>query len=606
MNLNAIEKEGVKPLQPWFERIDKIKDTKSLTTYLVDLGRHNNGAFFGWDIAADSEDPERRVFYVGPGGVTLPDRSYYLTNDMEMLAHRAVERDTIERLLVLAGFDKVQARKDALNAMAFETRTAEVKLPKEDTRGMKGSRIMREDLKKKVPLIHWDAWFEGMGVSDVGMPGGPQLVMREDSYFDKLPSLLTNPNPNLAKLNSLVATEKEFESAGLEYTPTPEDSLDSTFDEADAEVLRSYLRYMIVSDYAPYLNPDTFAEKGLKPLYADLYGVKERPPRWQKCYHATSSAMGGHISKLYVDKFFSEDNRKAAQNMLEEIRGVFKEDLEEVHWMDAETKKAAEHKLKEMVFEVGYPTEWPKWCKIGELHDDKYLENYEKTEKCKFDRHMEKLREPVKRREWNYATSTDVNAYYSQKVNGLFIPAAVLDPPFFSSKYESYRNYGSIGSVLGHEMTHGFDDEGRKFDSTGRRHEWWNKETVLAFKDKAKCIKDQFGGYTLHGKPVSGKLTLGEDIADAGGLKMAYRAWLKAGPNGQRPEDEKRLFFLSFAQTWCGIERKEAQDALLFDAHAPRKLRVLGALSDNKDFAEAWGCPAGSVMNRGQERCRLW
>ena len=369
--------------------------------------------------------------------------------------------------------------------------------------------------------------------------------------------------------------------AGLDYVPGHSHA-DGKFDEADAEVIKSYLRYTIVSSYATYLPPADFAEV-MVPLFTDLYGIKQRPVRWKKCYHSTSSVMAGHVSQLYVDKYFPHENRAAALRMLGEIREQFKTDLMRVPWMDDATRPKAIEKLDEMVFEVGYPSEWPEWCALEGLREDAFLANYQKTEACRVDKHRKKLYEKVKRREWQYAGSTDVNAYYSQKVNGLFIPAAVLEKPFFSPEYDAARNYGSIGAVLGHEMTHGFDDQGRKFDKTGRRVEWWDEHTVDGFKSKAQCISDQYGGYTIHGdKKVSGELTLGEDIADAGGLKMAHHAWLSAAQaeGKTRTVAEEQLFFLSFAQTWCGVERKQAEETQLFDAHAPRKW-----------FAPAPACP---------------
>jgi len=603
MNTDKINELGNKPVQPWLKMADEVTDMQSLTSLLAQLGNYNNGAFFGWSITGDSKHPEKRAFYLGPGGTTLPDQSFYMSNDEEMIAHRAQERDVIEKLLVNAGVDPVQARKDAYNVLAVETRTSEFTMKREDARDATGKRVTREELKALVPLMHWDDFFSGLRMEDVGIEDGPAIVVHDEHFFRNLGNILTNPNPQAAQLNALSASEEAFEStSGLEYTPSVDLPSDGTFDAEDAAALRSNLRYMLVSTFTPVLPEDDFAEV-LKPLFSDLYGIKERPARWKKCYHATEKAMGGHMSKLYVDTFFPDANRDAAKAMLQEIRETFKDDLKEVSWMDDETREVAKSKLDQMVFEVAYPTEWPEWCDLDTLHREEFLENYVRTEKCKADKERSRLHQEVDRREWQYAGSTDVNAYYSQKVNGLFIPAAVLDPPFFDAGYPSARNYGSIGAVLGHEMTHGFDDQGRKFDALGRRHAWWNDKTVLAFEDRAQCIRDQYGAYTLHGKPVNGKLTLGEDIADLGGLKMAHRAWGKAAP---RSEAEDRVFFLAFAQTWCGVERKKAEDKGLFDSHAPRKWRVRGTLSDMPAFAHAYKCPEGSPMNPGAKRCSLW
>lgn len=607
MDEEAINKVGIGPLQPMLKKIDEVKDMKTLTNMLVWMGNRDNGALFGWSISPDSEHPETRAFYLSPGGMTLPDQSYYLNNDEDMKEHRSIEKNIIEKLLINAGVPEEQARKDALNCLAVETRTAEITMKREDARGAVGKRITREELKTIVPLFEWDAFFDGIGMQDVGLANGPQLIMRDDKFFERFDRILTNPNPNFAKLSSLVKSDAAWETAGLEYMPA---KADGVFDDADAEVIKSYLRYTIVSSYATYLPPQQFAEV-LKPLFTDLYGIKERPARWKKCYHSTTSVMAGHVSQLYVEKFFPDKSRETALRMLEEIREEFKESLKSEAWMDDSTKPKAVEKLDAMIFEVGYPSEWPEWCELKGLKENTFFENYKKTEVCRAEKHKKKLYEKVKRREWQFAGSTDVNAYYSQKVNGLFIPAAVLDKPFFSPEFDSARNYGSIGAVLGHEMTHGFDDQGRKFDKTGKRSEWWDSKTVDNFKQKAQCISDQFGTYTIHGdKKVNGELTLGEDIADSGGLKMAHHAWQKAEMErrlGAAPSTkEEQLFFLAYAQTWCGVERKQAEETELFDSHAPRKWRVMGTLSNSEGFHKAFQCPAGSVMNRGAQRCALW
>ena len=260
MNEAAIDELGNKPLQPMLMKVDEVKDMKSLTEMLVWMGNRDNGALFGWGVSPDSEHPEKRAFYLSPGGMTLPDQSYYLTNSDEMKEHRAIEKGIIEKLLVNGGVPQEQARKDALNCLAVETRTAENTMKREEARGAVGKRIMREDLKQTVPLFHWDAFFEGIGMHDVGLEGGPQLIMRDTKFFDKFDAIITNPNPEFAKLSSLVGSDSAWEVAGLEYQPEQAGQADGSFDEADASVIRSYLRYTIVSSYATYLPPEDFAE----------------------------------------------------------------------------------------------------------------------------------------------------------------------------------------------------------------------------------------------------------------------------------------------------------------------------------------------------------
>jgi len=604
MDEDAINSLGTKPLTPWLAKVEEVKDMRSLTSFLAFLGEYDNGAFFGWSVSNDSRNPERRALHLSPGGMTLPDRKYYISNDLEYLEHRAVEKGVIQQLLVNAGVDAAQAEVDAFNVIAIETRTAELRQPHEEARSAEGVYVSRDELKAREPAFYWDDFFAALQLDDVGLEGGSPIVLHDNHFFSHgLSALLENPNPEYAHVTTLSGSGLSFGgTAGLEYVAFDKSEEDHSFDPEDAKILQSYLRYTIVSTFMGHLPEKTFGDV-MKPMLLDLYGLKERPPRLKKCIRATNSAMGGHVSKAYVEKYFPEANREAAVGMLENIRGEFKADLETLPWMDDATRLKAVNKLDNMVFEVGYPTRWPHWCDLGELNEKQFLENYVKTEKCRVKRELQKLKENVDRREWSTGVTT-INAYYSQKVNGLFIPAAVLNKPFFSPSYPSARNYGSIGAVLGHEMTHGFDDQGRKFDATGERRKWWDKETENNFDTRAKCISDQFSGYTLHGKPVSGELTLGEDIADGGGLKMSYKAWKGAG---KRSPAEERIFFLSFGQTWCGVERKETEETMLFDVHAPRKWRVLGTLANNEDFSRAYDCPVGSVLNPGPEkRCKLW
>jgi predicted metalloendopeptidase len=251
MNEEAIKKLGNLPLQPMLKRVEEVKDMKSLTAMLVWMGNRDNGALFGWGVSPDSQSPTTRAFYLSPGGMTLPDQSYYLKNDDDMKAHRAIEKDIIEKLLINAGVDKEQARKDALNCLAIETRTAEITMKREEARSAVGTRIMREDLKKMIPLMHWDDFFEGIGMHDVGLEGGPQLIMRDDKFFHRFDRILTNPNPEFAKLSSLVGSDSAWEVAGLEYEPAAKP--DGVFDEADAEVIKSYPCYTLVSSYEMYV-----------------------------------------------------------------------------------------------------------------------------------------------------------------------------------------------------------------------------------------------------------------------------------------------------------------------------------------------------------------
>jgi membrane metallo-endopeptidase-like protein 1 len=296
--------------------------------------------------------------------------------------------------------------------------------------------------------------------------------------------------------------------------------------------------------------------------------------------------------------------------MLELIRTQFYDTLPKEEWMAEEDRKAAQDKLQAMFFQVAYPTDkedkihWPQetFSMDGKMTND-FMTNYMLGERLSIEKDFDEIAKAPNRRSWGGNSPLEVNAFYGSDANGLWIPAGILQSPFFDAANSDARNFGSIGSVLGHEMSHGFDDNGRQYDARGELHDWWSQETVDRYKERSSCIADLFSTYTIAGRKVNGKYTLGEDIADAGGLKFSYQAFLAKQP---RSAMEKRMFFTSFAQTWCSVQRRNsAVSSVLSDTHAPSKFRVLGGLSQFPGFAEAFQCPVGSPM-APEHRCSLW
>jgi len=349
--------------------------------------------------------------------------------------------------------------------------------------------------------------------------------------------------------------------------------------------------------------------------YKDLYGVKERSKRPRKCFNSATSAVGWESAKLYTDRLFQHENMAAARAMLGAIRTEFHEALEDADWMSAASREAAKVKLASMFFQVGVPTDaedqvkWPERARAleGRLGPN-YFVNTEISSRVSIERTMRELTEPTDRRSWGGSTPLEVNAFYGPSSNGLWIPAGVLQDPFFSFKNTDARNYGAIGTILGHEMSHGFDDDGRQYDARGVLKDWWDEPTVEGFKNRSTCLASLFGSYAVMGRKVNGVLTLGEDIADSGGIKFAYRAFLRAGGPAGRTDSEKRLFFTSFAQNWCEVDRtKSALSSVLTDEHAPGKFRVIGGMTQFAPFADAFQCPVGSPMAPPDAaRCHLW
>ncbi|EKX34371.1 hypothetical protein GUITHDRAFT_55341, partial [Guillardia theta CCMP2712] len=343
--------------------------------------------------------------------------------------------------------------------------------------------------------------------------------------------------------------------------------------------------------------------------------------RWRKCFFSTGEAMDMHVSRVFVNHYFPESSRRHALDMLMQIREQFNQTLQKKEWMDEAARVKAVYKLQHMFLEVGHPSVWPPsafqdFKSFGGIRDNTYFDNIVATNAFDVQNALSRLGKKVDRRRWGSSSATDVNSYYSRKVNGIFIPAGILQPPFYSPTQAIARNYGSVGSICGHEMTHGFDDIGREYDADGNRNGWWDEQVVKNFKERAKCISELFSSYEVDGKHVNGELTLGEAIADSGGLKVkllllhvlslftprqfSWESFLHAY---QPSHTDRMLFFIAMGQTWC--EKLKPQVSLYLLLHPPSKFRVIGTLSQFAPFAETFRCPVGSPMNPAR-RCHLW
>ena len=333
-----------------------------------------------------------------------------------------------------------------------------------------------------------------------------------------------------------------------------------------------------------------------------LTGVEHDTPRWRKCYESTKSNLPDEVAKLFSSRHLSADKLHAAEAMLQRIKTVFRQQLASETWMEPHTRKLAVDKLDNMFIEVGHG-QWQEYDFDVKPHA--FLNNSNNAKRWIIKRALERLHKPVDRRRWGSMDPTQVDGSYARQVNGVFVPGGLLQRPFFDSSYPAARNYGSVGCLMGHEMTHGFDDVGRRYDGNGRLHNWWTSQDVVAFKHRAQCLVDLYTGYHLDGHHVKGKMTLAENIADAGGLKLSYLALQSAGALPQPPDlADKQLFFLSWAQTWCSVQReKTAVLALHDDLHAPDRFRVNGAVSEYSPFAEAFQCPVHGAKMNPRTRC---
>lgn len=585
MDEDRIEKQGEKPLKPWLDVIDGVTDMQSLVKAVVVFNKHNLDTLFTWYIETNPRDTSSRSFNVAQGSASLPDKSYYTEDSDEMKAHRAKMLESMTKFFELVG--RPDPAGEAALVAALDSKIAHAEVDRDVSRKDHGQVVTWEEMEVLTPAWPWKTWLAELAactappdgspkacaadheeVTKVGQPGGKQLLLENRPFFEKL---------------------------------------DKIIKETPLDAIKASMRWKLIRNSGPYLAAAYI--DGLVDLNKDLYGTSEKNPRPRKCYYTVTSDAGWAAAKLYTERVFKKENREAALAMLGKIRAQFRAQLTTEEWMDAADREAATHKLDEMFFQVGWPTDkedstdWPKQTTLldGKFGDDLFT-NYMISNRVAIEEDFLKLPKAPNRRNWGGSTPMDVNAFYGPNNNGLWIPAGILQAPFFDADYPAARNFGAIGSVLGHEMSHGFDDNGREFDARGNLHDWWDDKTVAQFKERSGCIAGVFDKYKIQGRAVNGKLTLGEDIADAGGLKFAYAA-LEAG---QPTPAEKRLFFTAFAQTWCSVTRaKAAKNSVLTDPHAPAKFRVLGGLTQFAPFAEAFQCPAGAPM-APTTRCHLW
>jgi putative endopeptidase len=588
MDLERIEKVGEKPVMPWLKYVDAISDTASLATAVTEFNKHNMDNFFTWWIDTDTRDSSRKVFTIAQGGFTLPEKTYYLENSAIMKQHRDSLVSIASRFFQLVGYPKAESDKRARGILHFETELAKITVDKEEARKDHGAPSTWGEVQELMPGWPWKDWLRQLAsctappdeapkvcshdhakVLGVGEPGMTPLYLMNKSFFPKLNSLLAS---------------------------------------TDIDTLKAVMAWKLLRNSALYLSSgfiDLMVE-----FNADLYGVSQKNPRARKCYYSVQSSTPWPMAKLYVDNAFHSANRDAVLEMLHHVRGRFDAALATEEWMAAEDRVAAQEKLRKMFFQVAYPTDkadapaWPKetWDMDGKIGTD-FFTNFMLTNRLSVERDFERIAETPNRRDWGGSSPLMVNAFYGPNNNGLWIPAGILQSPFFDAANSDARNYGSIGSVLGHEMSHGFDDNGRQYDARGELHGWWSAKTVAAYEERSGCISDLFSTYAIGERHVNGKYTLGEDIADAGGLKFSYQAFVTKEP---RTLLDKRIFFTSFAQTWCSVQRrKSAVSSVLSDTHAPSKFRVIGGLSQFAPFAEAFQCPIGAPMAPAK-RCELW
>jgi len=568
MDEAAIEESGSRPLEPIFEQIAAVEDADSLMAVTAALHRRGIGALFGIEVLPDFANPDMDIAFWFQGGLGMPDRDYYVSDDPTKQALLEEYRRHVARMFGLLGESEEASEAYAADVLAFETELAKVSRDRTAMRQIETlyNKMDIQGLEKLTPQLPWDTFLEATGYPDI--------------------------------VDISVATPEFFEA------------LEGLVAETEPEVLQTYFRWNAVNGMAARLSK-AFVEADFDFYGKKVAGQEAIKPRWKRCVSATEGALGEAVGKLYVDRMFAGSSKEVALEMIADVKASFEASLPGLSWMDETTRERAVEKLHAMGFKIGYPDRWRDYSSM-EITPDDYFGNSMAGISFEYDRKASKIGKPVDRGEWQM-TPQRVNAYNNPLMNEMAYPAGILQPPFFHRDFPAAMNYGAIGGGIGHELTHGFDDQGRKFDPKGTLKEWWEPEVAEKFMAQAQCVDDFYAQYEVEpGAAVNGKLTLGENIADIGGLKQSHAAYKLWEARHGTPEPlleeltDEQLLFVSWGQIWCTLMSPEqARLQVTTDPHSPAQFRVIGPMSHIPAFAEAFGCELGSAMHP-EEKCLVW
>lgn len=577
MDESGIEKQGFAPLNAELALVKSIKDAKSLAAAIGKLHARGLSPLFSVGASQDFADSTKMIGAMDQAGLGMPDRDYYLKAEGKFPELKKKYEEHVRAMfaLVFAGGEakakdaavlkKAEAAAGAV--LRIETRLAEKQMSKEDRRDPKKVYHLTE--RGKLPgAFPWEVYLS-------------ELPVKEVKQF------------NLAQPDYATAFGEMAASMGKKDAATSED-------------WQTYLSWNIIRAGAPML-PKAIVDEAFR-WQSALRGAAKLPPRWKRCVRATDAALGEDLAQPFVAKTLGVDGKTQVHDMIMAIEAVMKDNLESLSWMDKPTRERAHKKLAKIANKIAFPDKWRSYAAL-KVETGRYYANRVRANTFEQTRQLAKIGKPVDRNEW-YMTPPTVNAYYDASMNEMVFPAGILQPPFYSKSMPLASNFGGIGMVMGHELTHGFDDEGRQFDADGNLKDWWEPSVNAEFEKRAACVEEQYSAYTVLGDThVNGKLTLGENIADLGGVKLALLALKKKVQDAQVKAGDvtpEQRYFLGFAQGWCGKYRDEMMRLLVAtNPHSPPELRVNGPLSNTPEFAKAFSCSAGHKMVR-KNRCEIW
>lgn len=569
MDTDSINAKGLTPVEPLLKEIDAVHDRAQLPALIGQLQRIGVDVFFGYGEQQDLKDATKQIAFVQQAGLGLPEKDYYLRTGAKDIQIRNEYVAHVAKMLELAGSTPEAAKKDADAIMGLETTLAKA----------------------------------SMGVVEMRDPEKTYHLQSISTFESTIPGM------DFSEFQSAIHSPRvsELNNATPEFFPAMLDQLKT----ADLSTLKAYMRYHVLSAFASRL-PSTFDNENFAFYGRTLYGQPEQAPRWKRCSNSVNGALGEALGKVYVEQYFSGDSKAKMLQMVHDIENAMDRDIDSLEWMSEPTKVRAKEKLHLVANKIGYPDKWRDYSKL-EVKPDDAVGNSQRANAFENDRELNKIGKPVDRNEWGMTPPT-VNAYYDPSMNDINFPAGILQPAFYDKTQDDAVNYGHIGAVIGHELTHGFDDQGMKFDGKGNLNNWWTAQDKKQFEERTDCLVNEYGSFTaVDDVKVNGKLTLGENTADNGGLVLAFMAYmdrakkegvdLTAKKDGYTPEQR---FYIAYAQNWCENSRPEmVRTQVLTDPHSPDHFRANGAIVNQPGFAAAFSCKKGQPMVPVNS-CRVW
>lgn len=566
MDTNAIEEAGLQYIQPLLDEVNAVSTTADLVPMWVNQDFKGVSKPVGAYVSMDSKNSTMNVLYFSGGGIGMPDRDYYLKDDSVSVDIQNAYKAFMQQIFVLGGNSEEVAKTKVETVYNLEKQMASNMYTRVERRDpqLTYNKLSKQEMVDLMKNVDLNVFFDGVGVSF-------------DSIIVSKPSLVE-------AIDGLLASE----------------SIDTW---------KAYSEYRVLTSYTGSL-PKEFSQASFDFYSTKLRGVKEMKPRWQRVM-SSMNGLSEQIGHLYADKYFPQSSKEYVEKMVEDLRNVYIERVQGLEWMSSTTKEKAVGKLKAFTYKIGYPDKWKDYSDLN-ISKDSYLQNKMNLAEYLTKENFAKLGKPVDKSEWGMGAHI-VNAYYHPLNNEVVFPAGILQPPFFNPNADDAINYGAIGGVIGHEFTHGFDDKGSLYDAEGNMNDWWTEEDRAAFDKLVQGVIEQYNGYeVLPGVHVNGALTVGENIADFGGITLAYHAYVKS-LNGQEPAlidgfSGKQRVFLGWSQVWqMNCKDEYLRNQVMTDPHSPAKFRVIGPFSNMQEFEDNWGCNDSSAMMRAPEdRIVIW